>query len=335
MRVGIVGTGFMGTTHAAGWAETPATIAGFLSDPPEASGPIARQYNAKVFPTYEALLAEVDVVDICTPTHLHHPQVLQAAAAGKNIICEKPLARTVPAAQEMIAACRAAGVQLLVAHVVRFFPEYARARALVAAGEIGQPAVIRLTRGSFRPKKAVDNWFTDFEKSGGMMLDLMLHDFDYARWLGGEVESVFAKNISQAHPNAPIDHGLAILKHRGGAISHIEGSWAYPPPMFRTRLEVAGADGWLEYSSDKGAAIGLHLRQPQTDAPDVALPGSPVSQSPYTTQIKAFYAALAHHAPVPVSAVDGLAAVQIALAAIQSAQTGAPVRLETLPEVSA
>ncbi len=67
----------------------------------------------------------------------------------------------------------------------------------------------------------------------------------------------------------------------------------------------------------------------------MALPGSPVSQSPYTTQIKAFYAALAHHAPVPVSAVDGLAAVQIALAAIQSAQTGAPVRLETLPEVSA
>jgi predicted dehydrogenase len=335
MRVGIIGTGFMGTTHAAGWAETPATIAGFLSEPPEASTPLAGLYNAKVYPTLAAMLAEVDAVDICTPTHLHHPHVLQAAAAGKDIICEKPLARTIPAAQEMMAACRAAGVKLLVAHVVRFFPEYARARELVAAGEIGQPAVLRLSRGSFRPKKAADNWFADVEKSGGMMLDLMLHDFDYARWLAGEVESVFAKNISAAHPNAPVDHGLAILKHRGGAISHIEGSWAYPPPMFRTRLEIAGSDGWLEYSSDKQATIGLHLHQQQTAVPDVALPRNPLSESPYTTQIKAFYEAIAHNAPVPVSAVDGLVAVQIALAASQSAQTGLPVNLETLPEVSA
>ncbi len=335
MKIGIAGTGFMGETHAAGWAETPATIAGFVGGTPAGARPLADRYKAKVYPHFEAMLADVDVVDICTPTHLHHPQVLQAAAAGKHIVCEKPLARTLPDAQEMIATCDAAGVKLLVAHVVRFFPEYAQAKATVASGEIGQPAVIRLTRGTFRPKKPVDNWFTDFEKSGGMMLDLMIHDFDYARWIAGEVESVFAKNITSAKPDAPIDYGLAILKHRSGAITHVEGSWAYPPPLFRTRLEIAGSDGWLNHDSDKNTAIGMHLRQPQGEAPDVPIPGSPLTENPYATQLKAFYDALANNADVPVTAADGLAALQIALAAIESTQTGQPVELAALPEVSA
>jgi predicted dehydrogenase len=276
------------------------------------------------------MLANVDVVDICAPTHLHHAMVLKAAAAGKDIVCEKPLARTMAQGQEMLAACQSARVRLLVAHVVRFFPEYAQAKALVDRGEIGQPAVVRLTRGTFRPKKASDNWFVDFEKSGGMMLDLMVHDFDYARWLAGEVESVFAKNISAAHPAAPIDYGLVILKHRNGAISHVEGSWAYPPPLFRTRFEIAGSDGWLQFDSGQATAISLQLHQQTTDAPDVPLPSSPLSESPYTTQIKAFYQALVNDAPVRVSAVDGLAALQIALAAIESAQTGEAINLGPL-----
>jgi predicted dehydrogenase len=335
MRVGIVGTGFMGSTHAAGWAETEAKIVGFATGTQSSAQAIADQYQAQVYPGFEAMLADVDVVDICTPTHLHHHMVLKAAAAGKDIVCEKPLARTVAQGQEMIAACQSAGVKLLVAHVVRFFPEYTQAKTTVESGQIGQPAVVRLTRGTFRPKKAVDNWFVDFDKSGGMMFDLMIHDFDYARWVAGEVESVFAKNITSSQPDAPVDYGLAILKHRTGAISHVEGSWAYPPPLFRTRFEIAGSDGWLEFDSGKTAAIEIYLHQAETDAPDVPLPSSPLSESPFTAQIKAFYQALAHNAAVPVTATDGLAAVQIALAAIESAQKGKAVYLEPLPEVSA
>lgn len=335
MRVGIAGTGFMGSTHAAGWAETEATLAGFVTKSASTAQALADQYQARLYPDFETMLAEVDVVDICAPTHLHHEMVLKAAAAGKHIICEKPLARTVPQGQAMIAACRAAGVKLLAAHVVRFFPEYAQAKAAVANGDIGRPAVIRLTRGTFRPKKAVDNWFVDFDKSGGMMFDLMVHDFDVARWVAGEVASVFAKNITSTRPNVPVDYGLAILKHHGGAISHVEGSWAYPPPLFRTRFEIAGSDGWLEFDSAKTAAIGLHLKQQPTDAPDVPLPSSPLSESPYTTQIKAFYQALTQDAPVPVSAADGLAAIQIAAAALESARQGVAIELEQLPEVAA
>ena len=327
MRVGIVGTGFMGRTHAAGWAATPAEIVGFVSKDEETAVSLTNQYGGQIFPDVASLLPNVDVVDICTPTHRHYEMALQAAAAGKHIICEKPLARTLAQAREMMAACDAAGVKLLVAHVVRFFPEYALARQKVASGEIGKTAVLRLKRGSFQPKKSVDNWFVNFEKSGGMMLDLMIHDFDYARWVAGDVVRVYAKNISDSHAGANVDHGLAIVTHKSGAISHVEGSWAYPQPMFRTQLEIAGNNGLIQFDSGQMASIGVHLHQKGGDAPDVPLPGSPLSEDPYTTQIKAFYEHLAHDTPVRITAVDGYKALQIALAAIQSAQTGQPVEI--------
>jgi predicted dehydrogenase len=318
----------MGRTHAAGWAETPAEIVGFVSKDGETAVALQNQYGGQIYPDLASLLNDVDVVDICAPTHRHHEMALQAAAAGKDIICEKPLARTLAQAREMMAACDAAGVKLLVAHVVRFFPEYALAKQKVENGEIGKTAVIRLKRGTFQPKKAVDNWFVDFEKSGGMMLDLMIHDFDYARWVGGDVKQVFAKNIGNSQPNAAVDHGLAILTHINGAISHVEGSWAYPPPLFRTRLEIAGDNGLIQFDSGQMAAVSVHLQQRGEEAPDVPLPGSPLSEDPYTTQIKEFYENLVNDKAVRVTAVDGYKALQIALAAIQSAQTGQPIVIE-------
>jgi predicted dehydrogenase len=336
MRIGIAGTGFMGATHAAAWGATGATIAGFISKDPPTADRLAEQYEAVIYPDLETMLADVDVVDICTPTHLHHEMVLAAAAAGKDIVCEKPLARTVAQAQEMIAACAAAGVKLMVAHVVRFFPEYAQAKAAVDQGAVGQAAVLRFTRGTFQPKKAVDNWFVDFEKSGGMMLDLMIHDLDYARWVAGEVDTVFAKKISSSNSSRSLDHGLAILRHKSGAISHVESSWAYPPPLFRTRFEIAGSNGLIEQDSATTAAIGRHLRPLEDeDIPDVPLPSSPLAEDPYTIQIKAFYDCLANDTPIPVSGADGLAALQIALAAIESATSGKPIKLPTLPEIAA
>ncbi|HUS17813.1 MAG TPA: Gfo/Idh/MocA family oxidoreductase, partial [Chloroflexia bacterium] len=316
MRVGLIGAGFMGTTHAAGWAATPATLAGVLAEDEAAAAGLATAYGIPVYPSRDALLADVDVVDVCTPTHLHAPMVLAAAAAGKHVVCEKPLGRTVAQAQAMIAACRHAGVQLLVAHVVRFFPEYARAQALVAAGQIGTPAVLRLARGGYRPKRATGNWYLDPAKSGGMILDLMIHDFDYARWIAGEVESVFARSITSVHADAPVDYGLAILRHHSGAISHIAGAWAYPPPIFRTRLELAGATGLIESDSTGTSPIEMLLGASDTgQTADVGRPSSPLHESPYTTEIREFYGALAGTGPVRVSAEDGLAALQIAEAA--------------------
>jgi len=334
MNVGIVGVGSMGTTHAAGWAATPAHIIGFAAETQREAGALATHYKAQVFTSLDELLPQIDVLDICSPTHLHHEMALKAAAAGKHIVCEKPLARTTEQAQEIVEACQKSGVQLLVAHVVRFFPEYALAHSSVAEGQIGKPGLIRLHRGSYRPKKPAGNWFLDEEKSGGILMDLMIHDYDYARWIGGEVETVSARRVTEVHPDAPIDYGLVILSHRSGALSHIAGSWAYPPPIVRTQLEIAGDRGLIQFDSDGTAPVQNLILKSGADAPDVALPSSPVSESPYTTQIKEFYSALADGKPARVAAADGLAAVQIAEAAIQSAKNGQPVKLQALAEVS-
>jgi len=335
MKVGIVGVGFMGSTHAQGWAATPAEIVGFTAETQGEAGILAKQYNAKVYSSLDEMLADVDVLDICSPTHLHYEMALKAATAGKHIICEKPLARTTRQAQEIVNACRKAGVQLLVAHVVRFFPEYVLAHAAVVEGQIGRPGVIRLHRGSYRPKKPAGNWFLDEVKSGGILMDLMIHDYDYARWIAGEVETVSARRVTELHLDAPVDYGLVILSHRSGALSHIAGAWAYPPPTFRTHLEIAGDHGLIEFDSDDTAPIqNLIMKTGSSEAPDVGLPASPVSENPYTTQIKEFYAALADGKPTRVSATDGLAAVQIAEAAIQSAHSGQPIQLQPLGEVS-
>src|SRR5215213_2691472 len=335
MRVGIVGVGFMGTTHAAGWAETPAKIVGFAAETQNEAGALSEQYDTKAVSSLDEMLPNVDVVDICSPTHLHYEMALKAAAAGKHVVCEKPLARTTRQAREILLACQRASVQLLVAHVVRFFPEYALAHSAVVEGQIGTPGVIRLHRGSYRPKKPAGNWFLDEVKSGGILMDLMIHDYDYARWVAGDVKSVSARRITQLHPEAPVDYGLVILSHRSGALSHIAGAWAYPPPTFRTHLEIAGDRGLIEFDSDGTAPIqNLILRTGGADAPDVALPSSPVSESPYTTQIKEFYSALAEGKTTRVSATDGLGAVQIAEAALQSSYSGRPVKLQPLAEVS-
>jgi predicted dehydrogenase len=335
MKVGIVGVGFMGTTHAAGWAATPAEIVGFTAETQQEAGTISRQYNTKVYPSLDEMLPDVDVVDLCSPTHLHYEMALEVAAAGKHIICEKPLARTTRQAREIVMACQKAGVQLLVGHVVRFFPEYTLARSAVAEGQIGKPGVIRLHRGSYRPKKPAGNWFLDEVKSGGILMDLMIHDYDYARWVAGDVETVSARRVTEHHLDAPVDYGLVILSHRSGALSHIAGAWAYPPPTFRTHLEIAGDRGLIEFDSDSTSPIqNLILKTGGVDAPDVALPSSPVSESPYTTQIKEFYSALTDGIAPRVSALDGLAAVQIAEAALESAHSGRPVKLQPLAEAS-
>jgi predicted dehydrogenase len=329
LRIGIIGSGGMGSIHAAAWARTPAQLIGIGSADHAKAAALAAQYGAQPYSSYDALLADVDVIDICTPTHLHYDMVLAAAAAGKHIVCEKPLARTYAHGQAMVEACARAGVHLLVAHVVRFFPEYAAAKGIVERGEIGNVAVTRLTRCAFQPKPAADNWFIDPSKSGGMMLDLMIHDFDYARWIAGEVVSVYAKSVRGTQPDAAEDYGLAILRHANGAISNIEGAWAYPPPMFRTALEIAGSGGLIEHPADSSVPLGVYKKAKSGgDIADVGIPGSPLDEDPYTTEIKHFYEVLVNGAVPRVTAADGLAALRIALAAIESARSGRAVLIE-------
>jgi predicted dehydrogenase len=333
MRVGIVGAGGMGRVHTTAWQTTPAQVVGYRDIRPERAENYAERYGGRAYDSLDALLADVDVISCTTPTDVHYEIVMAAARAVKHVICEKPLARTLAQGREMVAACRAAGVKLLVGQVVRFFPEYDRAKRAIDGGMIGKPAVLRFSRCVSQPRLSVDNWFVDFNRSGGLILDLMVHDFDQARWMAGEVTRVYAKALSVTRPEAGVDHALAILTHASGAITHVEGSWAYPP-IFTTAFEVAGSEGLLTFDAESSKPIRfLRHQQVNTEIPEVPLPSNPLLESQYVTEIKAFYEAIAHDAPVRVSAVDGLAAIQIALAAIESAQTGRAVGIQPLAEM--
>lgn len=331
LRVGIVGTGFMGAVHAAGWQSTGASLCAVHSQDTGSAQLLAQQYDAQDCASFSELLTKVDVVDICTPTHLHHDMVMEAINSGKDVVCEKPLARTYQQAQAMVNACQNAGRKLLVAHVVRFFPEYALAKQSVEAGDIGEVAVVRLQRASFKPGTP-DSWFHDIEQSGGMILDLMIHDLDYARWIAGEVQTVFARNTHQAFPEADGDHALAILTHKSGALSHVEGGWSYPKPLFHTALEIAGSEGLIEHRSLDSTPLEIHTKASAAgDNPEIAVPRSPLAENPYATELKHFYQILTNEPVKPiVTAEDGLAAVRIATAVMKSAQTGRPVDVEEI-----
>ncbi|MFV1992205.1 MAG: Gfo/Idh/MocA family protein, partial [Acidimicrobiales bacterium] len=293
---------------------------------PQETAALAEVSKAEPMTELNRLLDVVDVVDVCTPTHTHARFALAAAAAAKHVICEKPLARHPEDAAAVVDACKRAGVKLLVGQVVRFFPDYVAVKELVDEGVIGKPAVLRLGRVTYLPTKGEGNWFHDVEKSGGLVYDLMIHDFDYARWVAGEVADVFCKQSGQQGTQIAQTHALAILRHESGAMSHIEGSWMYPRPIFRTRGEIAGSGGLVSWDSDTDAPLRLR-KSTSTLGSGIPAPRSLLAESPWTTEIKHFALVLGSGVPSRVDGEDGLVAVRIAEAAVQSIATGERVEV--------
>jgi len=335
-RVGIAGAGLTGGMHAERWARLPVELAGFYTRTPAHAQAAAERCGGRAFPNLETLLAEVDVVDICTPTPSHRDLVLAAAAAGKDVICEKPMARHLRDAEEMVAACESAGVRLFMAHVVRFFPEYARAKEILDSGQLGRPGVIRTVRGGNFPTPDTQNWYVDFEQGGGVIMDMLIHDIDYACWCFGEVERVFARGLTFSDVD-DADHVLLTARFKNGALGHLEGSWAFPPGNFRTRLEIVGDGGLLEVDSLNRPPIQVTLKQEGgAKAAGVPVPESPMhpADDPYYREIAHFFDCLESGAEFRVTPQDGLAALRIALASIESLRSGQPVDIDTFKEES-
>jgi predicted dehydrogenase len=287
--------------------------------PPETAA-LAAQLGAELQPPAQALARpDVDLVVIAKPTETQLALIRVAARAGKQIICEKPLARTLDQAQAILDVVAQTGVKLAVGHVVRYFPDYAMAHNLIVRGELGTPGVARATRGSGFPS-VPNNWFADVARSGGVALDLMIHDFDWLRWTFGPVERLYARGLTYAG-RAGKDAAMVIMRFRSGALAYVEGNWAYPGG-FRTTLEVSGSAGLIRTASREHAPLTFEMAP--TSGPGVAVPTGGLSEDPYLAQMRDFVGWMGGGSAPRCSAEDGFEALRISLAALECIDTGQP-----------
>lgn len=319
MRIGLFGAGGMGGVHLRQYRR----MAGVEVRVFDLDAERLRERTADGFAapaeSAEALIAWADAVDLCLPTDAHRPVALQAIAAGKATFVEKPLAGTLEDGAALVRAADAAGVPLMVGQVVRFFPDFANGHRMVRSGAVGTPSAARTRRGGTAPT-GKDGWFQDHARSGGVLLDLAIHDFDWLRWTLGEVDSLSARSVGATTGHGP-DYALATLSFESGAVGHVEATWM-DPAGFRTAYEVAGSGGLIQYDSRQHASLRTSLPDARmvTESPLAA------SDDPYFQELSAFVAALQAKTPVPVTGEDGWRALAIALAARESAYTGATVR---------
>lgn len=317
-RVGIIGAGGMGRTHARHYSKMEdVALVIFDIDRNAAEALQAQATNAIVVTSIDQLLSNVDAVDVCLPTHLHVDTVLTALEARLPTLCEKPLARTVAECSQLVDAAHRYGTLLMPAQVVRFFPEFETAHRLVASGRLGTIAAIRTRRGGGQPKGAGD-WFRNPDLSGGVLLDLAVHDFDWILWTFGPAVKVFSQALTWSHAGV-LDYALTTLTLESGTLAHVEATWA-DPSGFRVTFEVAGTDGLLEFDSRQKATLRMATAEGTRSEANLA-----ASDDPYFKQLQAFLRAARREAPPPVTPEEGMAAVAIAEAAMQSARSGQPV----------
>jgi predicted dehydrogenase len=321
----------MGGVHAQGYAGFASANLVAVCDPRlEAAQALANVHNAAAYTDVDTMLSEVkpDVVDVCVPTPYHCETVCRLASAGlKGIIVEKPMARSVEECERMTAACAESGTRLFVAHVLRFFPEFVTARTQVLSGAVGRPCAVRTKRGGAFPR-GWDDWYGDLGRSGGLVLDLIIHDFDWLRWTFGEVDRVFARGASHGSANGSVgmDYALVTLRFQSGVIAHVEGTWA-DPSGFKVAFEIAGDNGMLEYNFNQPASQPLTTarKQPPGAPAAVAVPENPTAASPYQLELEHFADCILNGAEPRITPQDGLEAVRIAIAACESMRTGSPV----------
>lgn len=322
--VGLVGAGGIARMHLPGWLALGFDVVVHSIDGQAPA--LTRRFGGRATGSLEELLDAADIVDVATPTETHRVLVERAAAAGRHVVCEKPLALTVADSAAMAAACERAGVRLFPAHVVRYFPAYERLHSAVAAGRVAVPAVQRFYRIGARPRS---DWYYDRARSGGIAMDQMIHDFDQARWVAGDVAAVFATESGDARDGATTVQ--AILQHRSGTITHVNGIWGDPALEFRTGFSVAGAGGLIEHDSLRHPVLDYRGRaEPKRDVPAYLPPVDPAATlaSPYTAELADFAHAIRSASAARVAPEDGVEAVRIATAVNRSLAEGTEIALE-------
>ena len=310
VNVAVVGCGFWGKNHARIYNDLDAAELVAVSDLNEQSAcDLGERYGADYYGDVGALLkrGDVEMVSICTPTVTHADIALAAMEAGKHVLVEKPMTSTVAEAESLIAAAEKAGVKLTVGFVERFNPGVIEALRLVREGKIGDVILARAHRVSRYPLRISDV---------GVVKDLAIHDADIVRQLfGADPETVYATAGNLLHSFE--DYANIMLRFPGNRSAFIETNWLTPHKI--RRLILTGSEGLItvEFITQEVTVENDEGRYQPFLEP----------QEPLTLELESFLEVIREDKPPAVSGEDGLKALRICEAALESARTGKPVML--------
>lgn len=332
LKVGILGAGFMGSTHARAYTKlAEVQVVGISSRSKEKAEALAKEVGAEAMTDHLALATDprVDVISNTLPTHLHHEMTLAALNAGKHVFLEKPMGLSVEECDDMLEVARKKGRLLMMAHVLRFWPEYMALVEFVKSGKLGRPLSATAKRLSARPTWG--DWFANPEWTGGAVLDLQIHDLDTLNWLFGTPKTVYARG--QKGMFGGWDHALTLVDY-GDVKAFAEGTVLMPEGYpFTMTLWVLCEHGSVEYTFraggtgvETGTSSGTSLMVYESGKEPRSLASS--GGDGYERQIATFVECVrTGRPPEQGTAEQGRLAVQTALAARQSLETGQVVEL--------
>lgn len=328
INVGIIGLGNIGKIHAAAFFTSPHTELFALSTRNQLSliggslfFGVTTTYN-----NYMEMLKNPDIqaVSICTPTFTHKDIIIDSINAGKHILVEKPFLLHPDEYQEISALLVQNKTKLMVAHICRFQTHYKKAKEKIK--EIGPLVSMHAFRRGGSPPNWAD-WFFDIEKSGGIVVDLAIHDIDLVLWYAGEkdrVETVFALGSNSVYPEINTwDTAIINLKFQSGLLATIEASWSHPDIKDKsgssTGFTINGEDGIIKIDPLKQPSMRITELGSESNLDEM-------DQFPwFVSQISAFAKSIIEDTEVPITAENGLRALRIAHAAFESLKTGKPI----------
>lgn len=332
IRIGILGAGFMGSTHANAYASLPeAKVVAIHDQNPHRAMALAAEIGSRADSEPENIFTDpsIDVIDVTLPTPFHPEFAIRGLEAGKHVIIEKPLALSLPEADSILDAAQRSDKFLMVAHVVRFWPEYQALYALIQSGRLGKPLLATAYRLSNMPQWA--DWFRDPRQFGGAVLDLQIHDLDFMNLLFGAPRQVAA--IGLQDETGGWNHVVTQIQYETGRAS-VEASCILPRNFpFSSGLRVVCEGGTLEYAF-RGGGASFEQGQPSSylllhepDRPNQPLPFE--AGDGYVNELAYFLQCItANTPPVRVTPLDARLAVLTALKSREALECG---RVVTLP----
>jgi myo-inositol 2-dehydrogenase/D-chiro-inositol 1-dehydrogenase len=330
VRVGVLGTGRIGRLHAELLAEQVpgATLAAVYDVAEELARPVAERFDARIAGSAEELLGadDVDAIAICTTTDTHVEAIVASAAAGKPVLCEKPISLDLADVDRALDAVEKSGVLFQVGFNRRFDPAHQSVHDAVASGAIGDVHLVRISSRDPAPPPV------EYARhSGGIFLDMTIHDFDMARYVtASEVVEVYARGAVRIVPElaelGDVDTAAVMLVHESGAITAIDNS-RQAVYGFDQRVEAFGSEG-MAASENPFAHTGVVRTKDGTQA--ATLPYFFLERyiPSYVREWEAFVRALRSGLPSPVPGADGRAPLAIGLAALRSQRENRCVRVD-------